>query len=168
MFALAMLLALAPTETVLSEDEVRQLKMEASARGGEGVVQVRSLKGKKLEAALRGAVEDKTRAMLVDGFGIYLVHTAPDGRLSAWFPGRTASVGGTWGVQRFSSKLIVLCQRFDRPEAPRSGPFEARECAAADRTLGNADTLRQWGGDPFNLGSGRVPFVKQTYGLPTP
>lgn len=167
MWAFALLLAAAsPTETVLAEDEIRQMRMVSSSKAAEAVGSLRFLKGEALQTALRDALVGKTRAVLIDGHGIYLVHAAPDGRLYGWFPGQHAVVNGSWGVQKFSRKVIVACQRFDRPDAPRSGPFLAKECAPADKTLGGTDVLREWEGDPFGLVSGHVPYVKQAYGLP--
>ena len=169
MLAFALLLAAAgPSETILTEDEVRQMKMVASSRSAEAIGQVRGLKGAALESALREAVADKTRAVVIDGHGIYLVHAAPDGRVYGWFPGQPAVVVGTWGVQKFSSKVIVACQRFERPNVVATGPYTAKECKAADATLGATDVLQQWDGDPFGLDGGRVPYVKAAWGLPTP
>ena len=167
MLAFALLLAAAaPTETVLAEDQVRQMKMVSSSGSAEANGNLKMLKGAALESALRAAIVDKTRAVLIEGHGIYLIHATPDGRIYGWFPGQPAVVGGTWGVQKFSSKMIVACQRFDRPNNPRTGPYLASECKAADVTLGGTDVLQQWDGDPFGLDGGRVPFVKQPWGLP--
>nr|WP_294848372.1 hypothetical protein [uncultured Sphingomonas sp.] len=167
MINLALLLALAgPTETILAEDEIRQMRMVASSQGAEAAGELKTLKGPALETALRDAVSDKTRAVLIDGYGIYLVHASSDGRLQGWFPGQSVAIAGTWGVQKFSKKLIVACQRFDRPEQARTGPYQPKECAAADKTLGGSDVLRQWEGDPFDLTGGKVPYIKKAWGLP--
>lgn len=162
-----MLAAAAPAETVLSDDDTRQMAMVAQGRQAEAVGRAGMMKTKELEPALRQALTDRTRAVLVQGYGIYVVYTAADGRLYAWFPGRPDVVGGTWGVQKISKKTSVACQRFDRPSAPRTGAYLPTECVPVERTLGDLDSLQSWPGDPFGLASGRVPFVKQAMGLPS-
>jgi len=169
MFAFAMLMALAaPSEIVLSEDQVRQMTMLSNGRQAEAAGQSQLLKGASLEAAIRASVSGQTRAVLVRDFGIYLVYTAPDGSLAAWFPGRPEIVHGSWAVQKLSRKSYVFCQRFERPGAARTGPYQPQECQSSADAMGGRGVLDRWTGDPFALASGTIPFVKQPMGLPRP
>lgn len=170
MFLFAMLVAAAaPSESILTDDAVSQLMMVAKSREADAAGRAGMLKRKEMEGALRGALSGRTRAVNIAGHGIYVVHNAADGRLFAWFPGQPAVVGGSWGVQKISRKISVACQRFDRPgAAPRTGPFLPQECMPAEKTLGDLDVLASWEGDPFDLKSGQLPFIKQPMGLPRP
>lgn len=169
-FVLAALVAAAAPqgETVVSEQEARQLAQIARSGSGEGVVMARKLKGKKLAAALEAALAGQTRLVHVPDLGIYAIYTAPGGALYAWFPGQPAVIGGKWGVQRFSSKLSSACFRYRRATGWTDGPFVPGECVSPDVTLGQADVLGRWGGDVFGLSSGRVPFIKAQWGMPKP
>lgn len=169
MFAFAMLMALAaPEEIVLSDDQVRQMTMLSSGRQAEATGQAQFLRGKAFEAAVTAAVSGQTRAVLVPDFGIYVVYVAPDGTLSAWFPGRPEIVRGSWAVQKLSRKSYVYCQRFERPGAVRTGPYQPQECQSGADAMGGRGVIDRWTGDPFALASGTIPFVKQPMGLPRP
>ena len=170
MFWLTMLvLQLSPpaTEQMLDEGDARQMQMMARSRAPAAIERARTLKPDALETALRNALTDRTRMIYREGQGVTVEYAAPDGRLYLWYPGSAHSAAGTWGVQRFKKKLVNACFRYQPAEAaPR--PFEAGDCVPAEQTLGAADVVREWRGDVFGLGSGRVPYVKSAMGLPEP
>lgn len=170
MFLFAMLLAAAaPSESILTDDAISQLMMVAKSRQADAAGRAGMLNRKQLEVALHGALAGRTRAVNIPGHGIYVVHNAADGKLYAWFPGQPAVIGGTWGVQKLSRKVSVACQRFQRPGvAPRTGPYLPQECMPVEKALGDLDVLASWDGDPFQLTSGQLPFIKQPMGLPRP
>jgi len=169
MFAFAVLLAMAsPSETVLAEDQIRQMSMMSSSHQAEAAGQLQMLKGKAIDTAIREAMSDQTRAVLIPNLGIYVVYTAADGRLFAWFPGHSKAVGGTWATQKISRKAHASCQGFARTGGPGSGPSQPKECQSAEAAVGGQWVLDRWSGDPFGLGSGDVPFAKQAMGLPKP
>ncbi len=154
-------------EVVLGEGEVRQMMMIAQSRESSAVEKALTLKGPALEAALRGAIADRTRVIYQEDEGIIVQYAGPDGQLRIWYPGSRSPVVGRWGIQRMSKKLVNACFRSPAPIDPAATPYLPSECVRAEQTLSSGNVLRQWRGDVFGL-MRSVPYVKSPMGLPTP
>lgn len=171
LLAIAMLLQAATvppsTEIELSEGDVRQMLMVAQSRAGGAVEKAKTLKGPALEAALRGAIADRTKVIYDEEDGVIVQYASTDGQLRRWYPGNRMAVPGRWGVQRLSRKLTAACFRYPAAVEPVASPFVAGECVGAEQALSSSGVLRQWRGDVFGLMRG-IPFVKSPMGMPTP
>ena len=169
LFAIALLMqaVVPPTEVELSGGEVRQMLMIARSRESAALEKARTTKGPELEAALRGAIADRTKIVYQEDEGVIVQYASPDGQLRMWYPGSRSPVIGRWGVQRMSKKLTNACFRFPAAVEVTASPFLPSECVRAEQTLSSAGVLQQWRGDVFGLMRG-LPYVKSPMGLPTP
>ena len=171
LFAIAMLLqaATAPpsTEIELSEGDIRQMLMVAQSRESGSVEKAMTLKGPALDAALRGAIADRTHVIHDEADGVIVQYASPDGQLRRWYPGTRMAVPGRWGVQRLTKKLTAACFRYPAAAAATAAPFIPSECVRVEQTLSSAGVLRQWRGDVFGLMRG-IPYTKTAMGMPTP
>lgn len=169
LFAIAMLLQAAappPSEIELSEGDIRQMLMVAQSKEGGAVEKAMTLKGPELDAALRGAIADRTNVVYDEADGLIVQYASPDGQLRRWYPGTRRAVPGRWGVQRLTKKLTAACFRYPAAEPPAT-PFIPSECVRVEQTLSSAGVLRQWRGDVFGLMRG-IPYAKSAMGMPTP
>lgn len=171
LFAVAMLLqaVAAPpsTEIELTEGDIRQMLMVAQSREGGAVEKAMALKGPALEAALRGAIADRTHVIYDEADGVIVQYASTDGQLRRWYAGNRMAVPGRWGVQRLTKKITAACFRYPAAVESAASPFVPAECVRAEQTLSSAGVLRQWRGDVFGLMRG-IPYVKSTMGMPTP
>ena len=174
LFAIAMLLqaATAPPPPSLhngielTEGDIRQMLMVAQSKEGASVEKAMTLKGPALDAALRGAIADRTKVIYEEDEGVIVEYAAPDGQLRRWYPGARMAVPGRWGVQRLTKKLTAACFRYPAAEQVAT-PFIPSECLRVEQTLSSAGVLRQWRGDVFGLMRG-IPYAKSAMGMPTP
>ena len=92
---------------------------------------------------------------------LQIEYHSPDGKAYLWHPGNSGIVLGQWDVRPESIiDEVVQCYRYDNTRsAPHRVPFgEPGDLATC------ISTARQkrgfwYAGDPYNLESGRIPFV---------
>lgn len=168
LIALALSQAAQAAPRQMTPDEARQWTMMSRMRLLRGQEMAMTLKPKAKQSALTQALSGVTRLVLVQQLGLYASYTAPDGSLSAWFPGQQRTIAGRWGVSKFSAKAVAACFRYQRPGETREGPFQPDECVLPEQTLGQTDVLQQWPGDVFNLAGGSVPHVKAAWEIVAP
>lgn len=97
--------------------------------------------------------------------GTQVEFLSPDGRAFLWYPGNRAVVIGAWtaepNIRKDNSGPGAICFRYGpntyNPVTRQGGG--AKNCVPAKWFLhGESGYVR---GDPFNLASGRIPFVME-------
>lgn len=90
--------------------------------------------------------------------GTQIVYLTADGRAHLWYPGNRISLPGTWKIDKRSIGSD-LCFRYGpnthNPVTKQSGSYWS--CDMLNAQL--RDMTAVVAGDPFNIASGRVPFV---------
>jgi len=89
------------------------------------------------------------------GHGTQVEYHSPDGQVFLWYPGNRAPVRGAWKVDGgFTPRLCYMYQEnsYNPLTRQRGGKWECRSLAGYELPV-------MIKGDPFNLASGKLPFV---------
>jgi len=94
----------------------------------------------------------------LDQWRVQIEYHSPDGRAYLWYPGNVAVNQGQWDVRaRKDSWDLMLCWRY--MTSTNTKPFGTRGDGATCKAIGLTKRNSWYEGDPYNLQSGRIPFV---------
>jgi hypothetical protein len=137
----------------------------ARARMDDAAAKVRGMGNAEIVSGMTAEVSNRTHLILQEGHGVYLEYTDAAGRLFMWYPGNKDVVTGTWGVVSTYSPPRA-CFKYRNAVHGVTGEYEPNECVPPQQVIGRPYDLGVRGGDPFNLASGKVPYVKSKSDVP--
>jgi len=155
---------------VLARSEMTQEQQAAFLAGArtrmdEAAAKVRGMAKAEIVSGMTGAVSNQTHLILQQGHGVYLEYTDAQGRLFMWYPGNKNVVSGTWKVMDTYSPPRT-CFKYLNAVHGVTGQYEPNECVPPEQVIGRPYDLGVRAGDPFNLASGKIPYVKSKSDVP--
>ena len=163
LFLAALLLAACasdPRDTiVMSDQEIAAFRNTTTLRRAETREMLSTMSADDIRTATRDKLEGTTSIVRQDGHGVYVEYTSPDNRVFMWYPGNAAAVKGSWGISE-AGGTPQACFNYRNAVHGVTGAFEPKECIAPVQFLGELYVIASRKGDPFNLSSGRIPYVK--------
>lgn len=111
------------------------------------------------EAALRQQLSDATLLAYSPVHGTQVEYTAPDGKAYLWYPGNPGPVVGEWTADTDGTGSAIVCFKYPaNTYNPETEEWGGRWwCKQGAGYVADEDHLVS--GDPFNLASGRIPYV---------
>ncbi|HEV7692802.1 MAG TPA: hypothetical protein VGO52_18335 [Hyphomonadaceae bacterium] len=137
----------------------------ARARMETATANVRGMAKAEIVSGMRASVSNRTHLILQEGHGVYLEYTDAQGRLFMWYPGNRNVVSGTWGVVETYSPPRT-CFKYLNAVHGVTGEYEPNECVPPEQVIGRPYDLGVHEGDPFNLASGKIPYLKSKSDVP--
>lgn len=155
------------TVPLFRPEDVKDFVLAGFKKQSETAKSVKGQSDEQLAAALTASVSGRTKLIFQPGHGIYAEYTAPDGQLRMWYPKNVNVVKGSWGLRKFGGRTRI-CFKYANAINPVTQVFEPTECVAPVQTLSEADVLRAWPGDVFDLMSDHLPYQKGPSDMPAP
>lgn len=155
------------TPQMLKPEEAGRFVVAGAEKQADAAARIKGQSDEQVSAALTEALSGKSKLIYQQGHGVFVEYSAPDGQLRMWYPNNQGVVKGSWGVRRIKGK-VRACFRYNAAVNPVTGAFEPTECVTAAQTLSEANALKIWPGDVFNLMSDRIPYRKGPMDLPEP
>lgn len=153
------------SSNVLSEADTNRLTALAKQKMATEKTLIASMSNEAVAKALTENLNDKTKIIFQQGYGVYVEYTAADGGARMWFPGNKSVVVGHWGVQMIDGHPRACFKYFNGYDVVTK-EFEPTECINSAQTLSNGDVISQRPGDIFHLLTGHIPYPKGLLNLP--
>lgn len=152
---------------VFRSEDVKDFVLAGFKKQSETAKTLKGQTDEQLGRALTASVSGKTKLIFQPGHGVYAEYTAPDGQLRMWYPRNVKVVKGSWGLRKIKGRSRI-CFKYADAINPVTQVYEPTECVAPVQTLSEADVLRTWPGDVFDLMSDRLPYQKGALDMPSP
>jgi hypothetical protein len=156
-----------PAVPMFRTEDVKDFVLAGFKKQSETAKALKGQTDEQVGSALTASVSGKTKLIFQPGHGVYAEYTAPDGQLRMWYPRNVKVVKGSWGLRTIKGRTRI-CFKYADAINPVTQLYEPTECVAPVQTLSEADVLRSWPGDVFDLMSGRLPYQKGALDMPAP
>lgn len=157
----------APAVPELSFKEAGKLMVASERKQAATRSRIRAWPNAQLVSELNKAVSGKTKLIYQLGHGVYVEYTGPDGQLRMWYPDNVNVVKGGWAVREVRGKMRI-CFKYAEAVNPVTQVYEPTECVPPEQTLSEADVIRSWDGDVFQLMDDKIPYSKGAMDMPSP